>query len=563
MNKIIPILLLFFCCSVNAVSSTLINGATKERIYVQTDKNLYLSGETMLVKVITTDQNGVPTDLSKVAYIELLGEEEAKIQLKVTISNSSGSGYLQIPIDCATGIYRLAGYTQFMRNEGPEVFFEKGISILNTWQKIEVSSADSTIVRKNHTAQKHGGIAVLPDKEKYMVRERGTVAIENIPEDIVSLSVIITGNDRMEEEIASLSLADWKSNLKKQAVLPLSNEFLPEYEGHIVRGKLFRNSEADQRGTNITPFLSFQDEKLRLFKGTINENDEVLFVTKRADNFRQAITTVFEEPNSGEYRIDLLSPFARHTFREIPSLTIPETWIDDLQKRHTGLQTAYLFDPPVTIDESTIEPLFQWTPDVVYNLDDYTRFSTMEDVVIEILSTVRFHKIAGKRLLQVLMKDNALYAPVPALVLLNGVPVQEHDDLFNYSPEHIKRVDIYRSRFVFGNFASYGIVHFISYNNELPGFKPNESTQFLSYEMPRENIRLQTPDYSSEEAKKSPLPDFRHILLWNPEVKAMDEKEVILPFWTSDYTGEFIVKVEGMTKSGTIVYSEKTITVMQ
>ena len=55
----------------------------KERIHAETDKDFYLAGEQMGVKLHSTDVQGRPQEFSRVAYVELLGDGENAVRLKV------------------------------------------------------------------------------------------------------------------------------------------------------------------------------------------------------------------------------------------------------------------------------------------------------------------------------------------------------------------------------------------------------------------------------------------------------------------------------------------------
>ena len=79
------------------------NVRLRERIYVQTDKHLYLAGEPVLMKFITTDQNQVPLALSKVAYAELTAESAAALQIMVELNNGIGTGRMLLPVDLPSG----------------------------------------------------------------------------------------------------------------------------------------------------------------------------------------------------------------------------------------------------------------------------------------------------------------------------------------------------------------------------------------------------------------------------------------------------------------------------
>lgn len=93
----------------------------RERIYVQTDKQVYLAGELLWLKLCVTDATGLPVSFSKVGYVELLDESTALVQAKIEIKEGIGDGWLELPALLPTGYYRLVAYTRYMRNEGDTV----------------------------------------------------------------------------------------------------------------------------------------------------------------------------------------------------------------------------------------------------------------------------------------------------------------------------------------------------------------------------------------------------------------------------------------------------------
>ena len=69
----------------------------RERIYVQTDKQVYLAGELLWLKLCVTDATGIPVSFSKVGYVELLDESTALVQAKIEIKEGIGEGWLELP----------------------------------------------------------------------------------------------------------------------------------------------------------------------------------------------------------------------------------------------------------------------------------------------------------------------------------------------------------------------------------------------------------------------------------------------------------------------------------
>ena len=63
----------------------------KERIQVQTDKDFYLAGENMGLKLYATDAQGKALPFSRVAYVELLGDKDNAVRLKVELKDATGN----------------------------------------------------------------------------------------------------------------------------------------------------------------------------------------------------------------------------------------------------------------------------------------------------------------------------------------------------------------------------------------------------------------------------------------------------------------------------------------
>jgi len=106
----------------------------QEKLFVHTDKPLYLSGEQIWMKIYVTDAFfHKPCNLSKVAYIELIDKNKNSVlQAKVSLEVGKGDAAIRIPVSVATGNYILRGYTQWMKNYSPDFYFEQQIEIINT-----------------------------------------------------------------------------------------------------------------------------------------------------------------------------------------------------------------------------------------------------------------------------------------------------------------------------------------------------------------------------------------------------------------------------------------------
>ena len=152
-------------------------------------------------------------------------------------------------------------------------------------------------------------------------------------------------------------------------------------------------------------------------------------------------------------------------------------------KRSVGLQVLHAYRSDSLVREKAEKPWFQWQPDWSYLLDEYTRFTTMEEVVIEFIPGLRFRKMDGVRRLAVLTEERIGYTIGNSLVLLDGIPITDHKIIFKYDPLKIRKIDVYKGKYVFGGQIFDGIASFSSYEHNYPGLVVDNSTQFFDLRM--------------------------------------------------------------------------------
>ncbi|MBW7952514.1 MAG: hypothetical protein H3C56_08170, partial [Chitinophagaceae bacterium] len=133
--------------SVNTLFENYVTNNFQEKIFVHTDKNFYLSGETIWFKVYNTDAfvNSL-SPISKIAYVELIdANNKSLLQVKINIEEGMGNGQLQLPLSLPSGNYLFRTYTNWMKNFSEELAFKKIISVVNVFEKPEVDTAKKSI----------------------------------------------------------------------------------------------------------------------------------------------------------------------------------------------------------------------------------------------------------------------------------------------------------------------------------------------------------------------------------------------------------------------------------
>src|SRR5574337_83296 len=108
-----------------------------ERLYVHTDKNFYTAGEIVWFKIYELDTAYKRSLISKVAYVEILDERNSTVaKAKIGLDEKGGDGSIELPLTLNSGYYTFRAYTNWMKNFGPESFFEKKITIVNPLKSI-------------------------------------------------------------------------------------------------------------------------------------------------------------------------------------------------------------------------------------------------------------------------------------------------------------------------------------------------------------------------------------------------------------------------------------------
>ncbi len=104
-----------------------------EKVYVHTDRDAYLTGETIWMKGYLINGADHTTDtVSRVLYVDLLDPAARRIRLRAQLRAVGGyaPGQFSLPDSIPPGTYQLRAYTHYMRNYADAYFFTKTLMIL-------------------------------------------------------------------------------------------------------------------------------------------------------------------------------------------------------------------------------------------------------------------------------------------------------------------------------------------------------------------------------------------------------------------------------------------------
>jgi hypothetical protein len=197
-----------------------------------------------------------------------------------------------------------------------------------------------------------------------------------------------------------------------------------------------------------------------------------------------------------------------------------------------------------------------WKADFYVDLKKLKIFPSISEIFHEVVPMVQVRRKNEQNIVRVFLKPRAIYASDNPVYIIDGVMTDNTDYFLSLSPEKIAMIKVIRSNdnlLHFGVLGKNGVIIIQSKTGE---YRENTSTSDNSIHVKglQQPNSFSFPDYSDRSERKPyrNAPDLRAVLYWNPDVTIKNSKADI-KFSTSDLTGRFTVKIEGLTESGDLV----------
>lgn len=576
----------------------------QEKLVVRTDRNIYLTGEMIWLKVYKMNAlTGTPSDVSKVVYLELLDSLNNPVsQLKIPVFGASGSTGFRLSDTISSGNYLMRAYTKWMLNYSENQFFYKTLTIINPFKNIEnlpvhpVSGNGGTglsVRIENNSVQgkinnERGdlfNIKVEPDKEEYLKRERvklnisvttdsGDPVVADMSVSIIKRSLFSTGNLNYQNELRTISSAEYfkaDSNFKVldnrlvsylddrnernrvRLSMGLLPAYLPEIEGQLITGTI-RNKTSNEPVKNTDISLSFVGKTARCQFVKTNDKGEFYFVVNDHYGISELVIQPLIREISDCY-VDLPQPFC-NTFNEIkPGMFfLDSSKMESINNAIVSMQINNIYDPyrqgSHLTSINTAKYDFFGKSDRGVKMSDYITLTNIREVVKEILPDLILVKKNKRYSFRIV--NNYPFQPFEnqALILVDGVPVYDVENLLNVSSKDIEKIDIITTRYYFSENTFDGIISFVTKRGDLSALGNDNSVYRQVFDGYQHQYDYYSPDYSSDSLKISHIPDFRNTLFWKPDLKSSVDGTASVEFYTSDEPGEYLILVEGLSSDG-------------
>lgn len=534
-----------------------------ESVYISTNSNSYITGESLFYKIFCIDKStNEASKYSKIAYLQLIDKNKTTILThKLFLEDGTASSDFFIPTTLETGSYKIVGYTNWMLNKSAAEYFTIDIYILNPYKDKPVisisqkeSAAPEVVTNKN--------ISFDLKNKTYQNRDLAELKINTNSDEFRKGNYMLSvrkADGFLVQKNANFEERATNSNRNSETEIKNPDFLLPELRGEIISGKI-RSSNAEIKNKKIALSLVGKNYVLKFAK-TDNEGNFIFNLEKPNSNSNVVVQIL--EDNKQDYTIEMDKP----KNIDFSGLTVPEFQFNSEFKQNiserlisTQIENAYYNLKKDSVSASTDTIPFYNNLSKEYKLDAFTRFPTIEETITEVVSGVYFSKDKNNYAIHVYDYDPNYESALPALIIVDGLIIEDLNEFFHYNPKNIHKVNVVKGIYYYGAKSFNGIVSFSTKNGDY------ETKLKGSFIVRPELLRPQPkkdyfkPDYTAN--KNERIPDYRHQLLWIPKVDLSDADSKI-QFYTSDVSGKFEIVLEGFSAAGKPVFIKEIINIKE
>ncbi|MBS7229831.1 hypothetical protein KHA90_02240 [Flavobacterium psychroterrae] len=567
MDRLIHIVLIAFIVSFQQISFAQKNNTASEldeidkklneSIYISTNANSFLTGETLLYKIFCIEKStNIASKYSKIAYLQLVDSNKKTVFVhKLFLENGTANSDYFIPTTLETGNYKLIGYTNWMLNKKAVEYFDLDIYIVNPYKEksTNIISQKESNPSENITNE---NISFDLKSKTYSNRDlihfKITTTSEEFKQGNYSVSVRKADGFLSQKKT---NFNDLKTNRNSTTDINNTEFSLPELRGEIISGKISATS-AEVKNKKIALSIVGKNNILKLTK--TDAEGKFIFNLEKSNSGSNIVVQIIED-NKQDYSIEIDKTknidFSNLTF---PSLQFNSEFKQNISERliSSQIENAYYSIKKDSILASTDTVPFYNKLSTEFKLDLFTRFPTMEETITEVVKGVVFAKNKNNYSIHVYDYDPNYESELPALIVVDGLIIEDLKELFAYSPKNIHKINVVKGIYYYGAKSFNGIVAFTTKNGDYETKLKGNFILRPELLKPQSKKEYFQPDYANN--KNERIPDYRHQLLWLPKVD-LNNPESDLKFYASDVSGKYEIILEGFSANGKAVFIKEII----
>ncbi|MFY0626723.1 MAG: hypothetical protein JXR07_10520 [Reichenbachiella sp.] len=318
-------------------------------------------------------------------------------------------------------------------------------------------------------------------------------------------------------------------------------KFLPELRHGLIQGTI-RDSDGNPiQGIEIGMALRGKSDDLN----AVVSDSLGHFILRYEPNTEQHLGSIVPINRKNEsYSIELESEY----YSNYPKFANPRIYMDSTRvaqiiQRSIDNQLENAFQNESISEKNDQKNQSNYNAKI-YRLNEYTKFPTMRDTFIEIMGEVivkKSEKNYDLYLKTPLVLDNQINNDAETMLLLDGVFVSG-EDILNLNPNYVEQIDIVQKKYFFGKVMINGIISVHTTTHDGLNVMPKGKSVSLA-KTQKSKIRTYQQEVNERMANRNDL------LYWNP-LKEHLTGDLNLEFRTSQITGAYEIKIDGITSEG-------------
>lgn len=498
MRPLITISLILSLCSWS-LSSNAGKPENSKQLHLQTDKQLYVSGEDIAFKCTHTllNANG-----NNILFVDICGEDYLISSRVLIRENSHWSGEINIPDSVQTGIYLLRAY---LGNEhGSLTITSKPVSVLNRFGNNEVNEHR----KLNQT--------YLPLNQMNIEAETISSAIKTYAQKATyepGETIHFTVENNLETAVGGVSFSVFKVNDRAlSSTLPPANyEFYRASESikiinHLTLSGKVTGLLTNQPAVNEMVLLSIPDTIPNIHYNYTNEKGEFRFQLNNFYGLQDAVIQTMSKDRKFKielYPMQLLPPKSIPFF--IPT-DFETSEFAKLSVQRATLHKAFEAEEKKQLDIAVPKyPFYGATTKRTYP-GQYIDLDDFKEIAWEILPILKYRVDRDSTYLRIWDPLTKVYFNQP-MMLVDGIPVFNPADLNALNSKLIQWIEIQSQERCYGDLSIEGLVAIQTYGGN-----------FTDVKMPINAIRTKIETFEQYNQTPPMKPLFRDVLYWNPKL---------------------------------------------
>jgi len=524
-----------------SVIATSLKAQEKSSFGFYTDRDVYVSGETLLAKIYTPEFSN-----STMVYMDLIGPFGKRILgASLEIKNNQADGYLQLPDSLSSGTYQLRAY---QKNTAGKVKIIREIWISNRFDGLE----------KTNQIKRAAISEILPDKETTHVS-----ITEIQPEYAVksSISASIRIDESLMKEIDGnllVSISQTEPNFASATFQVQSDQIKEgknQDKGMILSG-LVTDKKTSLPADSITVYLTIPDSIPGFQYYVTRKDGRFYFLIENYYGSVQAVVQCFGKTAVQRLKIKMDELFdGTGTLSNFTKQPVSEEFKNNIKRNIDAVTLQKIFaQEKLRFSAAPLKkrPPYPYygKPNQIIDPQLFIDLPNFNEISKELLPGVKFRNYNNEPSLQVLNAPNRIFFSEKPLILMDGIPIRDLNVIKGMGTADIDRVDICQSERFYGDLRFAGVVAI--YTTKADYSNLPESDQLIRLKLET----IQTPATLTEpQITDSNIPDLRQLIYWNPSTEPQAMLSVKCK--TSTVLGQYRLVVRGRLKDGTLFFTDK------